>query len=76
MALRDSPISVTLLCPALVRTRMSEIGDDPADVADAALAAARNGHFLVVPDQWHTALRTRTDRLLDRRVPDPPAPTT
>jgi len=74
MALRDTPISVTLLCPALVRTGMSDVGEDPADVAAAALAAARSGQFLVVPEEWRAAMQTRTEQLLDRRVPDVPAP--
>jgi hypothetical protein len=47
MALRDADTSVTLLCPALVRSGMSDVGDDPADVAAAALAASRAGRFLV-----------------------------
>lgn len=75
LALIGSNISVTLLCPALVRTAMSDVGDDPADVAAAALAASRQGRFLVAPDEWATAVRRRTERLLAGEVPDIPAPT-
>lgn len=70
LALHDTPVSVTLLCPALVRTAMSEVGEDPADVAAEALAAARAGRFLVMPQQWRGALRARTARLVSG---DPPA---
>jgi NAD(P)-dependent dehydrogenase (short-subunit alcohol dehydrogenase family) len=74
MALRDSQIGVTLLCPALVRSGMSDEGEDPADVAAEALAAMRAGRFLVVPAEWSVALTRRTRQLLDGVVPDMPAP--
>ena len=72
MALRDTPVSVTLLCPALVRTAMSEVGEDPADVATRALAATRAGRFLVMPQEWRHAVGTRTEDLLDGRPPRTP----
>ncbi|MGA8209203.1 MAG: SDR family NAD(P)-dependent oxidoreductase [Nocardioidaceae bacterium] len=74
LTLRDTPVSVSVLCPALVRTAMSDTGDDPADVAAAALRAVRAGRFLVVPDQWRAALGIRTDRLLAGTAPEVPAP--
>ena len=75
LALADTDVSVTLLCPALVRTGMSDVGQDPADVATAALAAADAGTFLVVPPEWTSAVRLRTEHLLLGRVPQVPTPT-
>jgi NAD(P)-dependent dehydrogenase (short-subunit alcohol dehydrogenase family) len=74
LALRDTPISVTVLCPALVRTGMSEVGEDPADVAAQALAATRAARFLVMPHEWRGAVGTRTEDLLDGRPPCTPGP--
>ena len=74
MALRDTDITVTLLCPALVRSGMSDAGDDPADVAAAALAASRAGRFLVVPEEWADAVRLRAAHLLNGEEPLPPKP--
>jgi 1-deoxy-11beta-hydroxypentalenate dehydrogenase len=46
LALADSPIHVTVACPALVRSGLSEVGDDPLHVADEALAALNDRRFL------------------------------
>lgn len=70
VALDDHPITVTLLCPALVRTGMSDVGDDPADVAASALDASERGQFVVVPAEWKRAVRDRADRLGERPAPD------
>ena len=48
LALEDTSVTVTLLCPALVRTGMSAVGADPADVATKALTACHSGRFLVM----------------------------
>ena len=64
LALRDTPVSVTLLCPALVRSGMSETGEDPDVVAVEALEAAGEGRFLVVPPEWGPALAARAKRLV------------
>jgi NAD(P)-dependent dehydrogenase (short-subunit alcohol dehydrogenase family) len=74
LALRDTAVTVTLVCPALVRTGMSDVGEDPHDVATSALAAAA-GRFLVVPDEWTAAVRHRTEHLLTGRPPALPTPT-
>ena len=74
LSLRDTPVTVSVLCPALVRTAMSEVGDDPKEVAAAALAAARAGQFLVMPDEWRTSVLSRTHRLLAGTAPEIPAP--
>jgi len=73
--LRDTEVSVTLACPALVRTGMSEVGDDPAEVASAALAAVQERRFLVLPQEWRDSVRTRAHRLTAGEVPQMPAPT-
>ena len=54
-----------MLCPALVRTAMSDHGEDPLDVADAALAAVDAGRFLVMPSEWSDALTARANQLAD-----------
>lgn len=69
LALAGSAISVTVLCPSLVKTGMSEIGDDPLDVADAALAATRRGEFVIAPPEWHAAIVRRAERLVAGRQP-------
>ena len=74
LSLVDTPVSVTLLCPALVRSGMSPVGEDPAQVAQAALAACREGRFAVIPDEWHPAVLARATRLTDGTPPVLPQP--
>lgn len=74
LALAGDPITVTVLCPALVRTGMSDVGDDPADVAEAALDAVGRGRFAVLPDEWRGAVRERARRLTTGLAPEPPLP--
>lgn len=74
LALADTEIGVTLLCPALVRTAMSAVGEDPDDVADDALAAVQEGRFAVVPRAWHAAVVRRSDRLVSGELPTVPVP--
>ena len=62
LALADTDVSVTLLCPALVRSGMSEVGEDPDVVAAAALTAAP-GRFLVGPTEWQAAVIRRAEAL-------------
>ena len=73
-ALADSNVTVTVVCPALVRSAMSDVGADPTDVAAEALAAAEAGRFLVLPGDWEPAVRARTDTLLDGAQPLIPSP--
>lgn len=74
LALADTPVTVTVLCPALVQTGMSDIGADPADVADQALDAVDNGTFAVVPDDWRAAIASRAHRLATGQAPRTPTP--
>jgi NAD(P)-dependent dehydrogenase (short-subunit alcohol dehydrogenase family) len=74
LALADTAVSVTALCPALVRSGMSEVGDDPAEVAEDALGAAARGEFIVLPDEWREAVRARGGRLASGRLPELPRP--
>ncbi len=69
LALADTPITVTVLCPALVRTGMSDIGADRADVAEAALSAVDDRTFAVLPDGWATAVTDRGRRLAAGQQP-------
>ena len=74
LGLVDTSISVTLLCPALVRSGMSPIGEDPETVAAAALDACRQGRFAVIPDDWHSAVHERAERLTAGTPPALPRP--
>lgn len=74
LALQATPVTVTLVCPALVRTGMSEVGADPDDVAAEALEAAAGGKFLVVPPEWNTAASVRAERLASGEMPSVPMP--
>ena len=73
LALRETSVTLTLLCPALVRSGMSPDGADPVDVAAEALQAARQGRFLVYPEEWASAIRSRTAQLLSGNPIEPPA---
>lgn len=73
-ALTDTNVTVTVVCPALVRTSMSPVGADPSDVAEEALSAAAAGRFLVMPREWQRAARERTASLLDGMQPRVPTP--
>jgi NADP-dependent 3-hydroxy acid dehydrogenase YdfG len=72
LALAGTAVSVTLVCPALVRTGMSEIGEDPTVVAAAAIAAAERKQFGVIPLEWHGAVTSVNQRLLSGEAPLPP----
>jgi NAD(P)-dependent dehydrogenase (short-subunit alcohol dehydrogenase family) len=74
MLLAGTKVSVTLTCPALVRSGMSEVGDDPDGVAATVLDAAAAGRFLVVPQEWASAVVVRTDRLVSGGLPEVPSP--
>jgi NAD(P)-dependent dehydrogenase (short-subunit alcohol dehydrogenase family) len=75
LALRDTAIGVTVLCPALVRTGMSDVGADPLDVADEALAAVDGGVFLVTDPSWQRAVVARSVALIAGEQPVSPMPT-
>jgi NAD(P)-dependent dehydrogenase (short-subunit alcohol dehydrogenase family) len=75
LELAGSNISVTVLCPALVRTAMSEEGDDPVDVATRALDAVDEGRFAVIPEDWSRAVVDRANTLVAGRSPGLPEPT-
>jgi NAD(P)-dependent dehydrogenase (short-subunit alcohol dehydrogenase family) len=74
MALHDTPVTVTVICPALVRTGMSPVGADPDDVAGSALRAVANGAFAQIPGEWHAALLHRASSLARGTAPTPPEP--
>lgn len=74
LSLIDTSVSVTLLCPALVRSGMSPVGEDPENVAAAALTACRHAQFAVIPDEWHTAVQERVTRLVAGAPPALPQP--
>jgi NAD(P)-dependent dehydrogenase (short-subunit alcohol dehydrogenase family) len=72
LALAGTAVSITVLCPALVRSGMSATGEDPDHVAHAALRAVEERRFSVVPPEWHHAIRQRADRLASGAGPEIP----
>ena len=74
LSLAGTEVSVSVLCPALVRTGMSEVGEDPAVVAAAVLYASAQGRFLLTPAEWTDAVRARGERLAAGEPPKLPVP--
>jgi NAD(P)-dependent dehydrogenase (short-subunit alcohol dehydrogenase family) len=74
MALEDSGIGVTVLCPALVRSGMSAEGAEPLDVARAGLQACNDGTFTVVDEDWTAEVAERGRRLASGTRPRLPQP--
>jgi NAD(P)-dependent dehydrogenase (short-subunit alcohol dehydrogenase family) len=74
LELADSNIGVTVICPALVRSAMSDEGDDPREVALEALAAVEERRFAVLPQEWFDAVELRATNLVSGAPPETPAP--
>lgn len=74
LELADTHVAVTVLCPALVRTGMSDEGEDPQDIATQALAAVDSRQFAVLPDEWASAIEERAATLVTGRYPETPIP--
>jgi NADP-dependent 3-hydroxy acid dehydrogenase YdfG len=74
LALRDTAIRVTVACPALVRTGMSDVGADPMDVARDMIDAARRGVFVLTDPSWKRAVVARSAALVAGDQPVPPTP--
>jgi NADP-dependent 3-hydroxy acid dehydrogenase YdfG len=74
MVLDGTPVRVSMICPALVRTGMSSEGIDPALVAADALRAIDDGLFAVVPSPWRAAVVAQAERVVSGSRPAPPAP--
>jgi len=72
LSLRDTQLSVTLLCPSLVKTGMSAEGEDPLVVAHQALDGVAAGEFVVVPEEWKPAVLRRATRLVAGHQPSVP----
>ncbi len=74
MALADTPVGVSMICPALVSTGMSAEGISPALVADDALRAVDGGAFAVVPTDWRAAVVAQVDQIVSGQQPTAPVP--
>jgi len=74
MALADTPVRVSMICPALVATAMSPEGVDPAVVADQALQSVEDGVFAVVPSAWKAAVVAQVEQVSSGLLPTSPAP--
>jgi hypothetical protein len=75
LELSGSRVTVTVSCPALVRSGMSTEGAEPHDVALEALDATGRGEFTVVPAEWRQAVRDRGARLAAGERPRLPTAT-
>ena len=75
LELTDSRVTVTVSCPALVRSGMSTEGVEPDEVAVEALDATGRGEVTVVPTEWRQAVRDRGVRLAAGERPRLPAAT-
>jgi NADP-dependent 3-hydroxy acid dehydrogenase YdfG len=64
MALADTAVGVSMICPALVATGMSAEGVAPAVVAEEALRAVDEGVFAVVPEEWRAVVVEQTERVV------------
>lgn len=73
LELAETDVAVTVLCPALVRTGMSDQGADPQDIAVEALAAVASRQFAVLADEWASAIEERAATLVSGRYPDTPS---
>lgn len=73
LQLADTNVTVTVLGPALVRTGMSDQGDDPRDIAVQALEAVDSRRFAVLPDEWASAIEKRAETLVSGRRPEAPS---
>lgn len=73
LVLSGSHLSVTVLCPALVRTAMSDRGDNPREVAARALQAVADGRFAVISHDWSAAVLDRARTLVTGDQPGLPA---
>jgi len=73
LALDPTNISVTLLCPALVKTAMSDVGEAAEDVAQRAIEAMDDHRFVVAPPQWSDAIVRRAQRTTSGERPEVPS---
>ena len=74
MALVDTAVGVTMICPALVSTGMSSEGVEPSEVAEHALQAVDEGMFALVPSEWQAAVVEQRALIVNGHQPSPPAP--
>lgn len=74
LELAGTNVAVTVLCPALVRSRMSQTGREPDEIALEALAAVAANRFAVLPTAWATAVSERAAMLGSGTQPTIPHP--
>jgi NADP-dependent 3-hydroxy acid dehydrogenase YdfG len=74
LALEGTNVGVTLLCPALVKTGMSDVGEPADTVALEALDAVRARRFAVFPEEWSSAVRLRAESTISGHGPITPTP--
>jgi NAD(P)-dependent dehydrogenase (short-subunit alcohol dehydrogenase family) len=74
LTLSAKGITVTVICPDLVRTGMSDQGESPDVTARRAMRAVQAGDFAVVPHSWDGAIRDRAERIIGSAQPAMPKP--
>ncbi|AOS63808.1 SDR family NAD(P)-dependent oxidoreductase [Actinoalloteichus hymeniacidonis] len=75
LALADTPIGVSVICPALVSTGMSDAGVAASEVARQALTTIEDGTFAVLPAEWRQSVVAGATRLAAGQRPVAPTPT-
>ena len=72
MALAQTPVRISVICPALVVTGMSPEGVDPAAVADQGPQAVDDTAFAVVPAAWRARVIAQVEQVTVGNQPTPP----
>jgi NADP-dependent 3-hydroxy acid dehydrogenase YdfG len=76
MALPATPVTISMICPALVASGTSSEGVAPAGVAAEALDAVDAGTFTTFPQEWRAAVTGQAEEIAAGGVPTPPTPPT
>jgi NAD(P)-dependent dehydrogenase (short-subunit alcohol dehydrogenase family) len=74
MALAGTPVSISMVCPALVATGMSPEGVSPALVAEEALGTVEDGTFAILPEEWRETVIDQIRATVAGTQPTAPVP--
>ncbi|GAA1189714.1 hypothetical protein GCM10009608_26780 [Pseudonocardia alaniniphila] len=74
MVLAGTPVSISMVCPALVATGMSPEGVSPALVAEEALRTVEDGTFAILPEEWRETVVDQIRATVAGNQPAPPVP--
>ncbi|WP_433289929.1 SDR family oxidoreductase [Pseudonocardia sp. CA-142604] len=74
MVLAGTPVSISMVCPALVATGMSPEGVSPALVAEEALGTVEDGTFAILPEEWRETVVDQVRATVAGSQPAAPVP--